>query len=172
MADNVDQLLRAGAPGDRVIVWAHNGHVTRDSRDMFDPDVRTMGEILSERHGEGYVAVGFAFGEGSFQAMVQAGSGEWALEEVVLGAPPAASLDAVLMAAAQSPALLLDMRQTAGELSNWLGHELETRETDAEFSFEDQRPAVAVPASRYHVLAFVPNTTRARPTATGHRPRR
>lgn len=172
IADNVDCLLQEAGNGGKVIVWAHNGHVTRDSLGMFDPDLETMGEVLAKRHGDEYVAVGFAFGEGSFQAMVQDGSGDWTLQEVTLGAPPAGSLDAVLMEAAQSPAFLLDLRQKTAELADWLNQELVTRECGAEFSFEEEGDAKVAPASRYDVLAFVPITTRARPNPTGHRPRR
>ncbi len=172
MADNVDHLIRDAGSDAKVIVWAHNGHVTRDSGGMFDSNLKTMGETLAERYGRAYFAVGFAFGAGSFQAMVEHDPGEWALTEVTLGAPPASSLDAALAAAAQSPASLLDMRQQQDCLAGWLSRELATRESGAVYSHQDENPAVIVPVSRYDAIAFVSQTTRARPTKTGHRPRR
>ncbi len=168
MADNVDHLIGDAGTDAKVIVWAHNGHVTRDSGGMFDPNLKTMGETLSERHGQAYFAVGFAFGQGSFQAMVEHDSGEWALRGVELGPPPAGSLDASLMAAAQSPASLLDTRQQESALASWLSQELATRESGALYDFADETPAIMVPASRYDAIAFVSNTTRARPTETVH----
>jgi len=172
MADNVNYLLHDGKPETKVIVWAHNGHVTRDSRGLFDPDVMTMGRMLSERHGDRYLAVGFAFGTGSFQAIVDADSDTAKLDDVHVGTPRDGCFDAVLMVAARTPGFLLDMRQQAGELTEWLHREQLSRETGAVFLSEEDMHARVIPAARYDVLAFVRHTTRARPNPTGHRPRR
>lgn len=172
MADNVDHIVGDGVPDARVIVWAHNGHITKDSRGLFDPDVMTMGRVLSERHGDRYLAVGFAFGTGSFQAIVDADSDAAKLDEVHVGAPQDGCFDAVLMGAARTPGFLLDMRQQAGELTEWLHREQLSRETGAVFRPEEDMHARVIPAARYDALAFVRHTTRARPNPTGHRPRR
>lgn len=56
---------------DRAVLWAHNGHVNRESnRSRSDGSkVPSMGHYLTERYGEDYYAVGFDFGSGSFQAL-------------------------------------------------------------------------------------------------------
>ncbi len=172
MADNVDHLLQDGGPEDRVIVWAHNGHVTRNSHGLFAPDVMTMGKYLVERHGDRYLAVGFTFGAGSFQAIVDADEDTARLEEIDVGTPRAGSLNRIFMDAAEGLGFQLDTRGQTGELASWLLREQRTRETGAVFASETEMYAQVLPAARYDVLAFVRDTTRSRPTATGHRPRR
>jgi erythromycin esterase len=169
MADNVDHLLERDGPDSKVIVWAHNGHVTRDSQGMFDPHLETMGQTLAARHGEAYLAVGLLFGKGSFQALVEDESGAWSLREVKVGPPPPGSLDEMLLALAQSPAFLLDTRRQPDPLTGWLSRAHASRDVGAVFTTEADMRLEFVPADRYDVLAFVPRTTRARPTTTGQR---
>lgn len=175
MADNVDCLLRDGRPGTKVAVWAHNGHVARDPRGLFvgadGPPPRPMGRWLAERHGDGYAAVGFAFGAGAFQAVLDPTVPDWAVEECAVGEPPAGSLDAVCLAAARSPAFVLPLHNRAGPLADWLGRERVTRDVGAAFWSEEDTHAPVDAAARYDALAFVARTTRARSTPTGRRPR-
>jgi erythromycin esterase len=66
MAENVAWLLKNGGPNNKVILWAHNGHVT------FNPKIslgfKPMGAHLRERFGKDYFVFGFSFFEGRFNA--------------------------------------------------------------------------------------------------------
>ncbi len=170
MAANVAWRLDQAPPGEKAVLLAHNGHVTRDSRGMFDPAVVTMGKCLAEQFGDDYLSVGMMFGQGSFQAIVDVETGNPRLDEVAIGAPPPGSLDAALMEATSTPASLLDMRLLPPDLRAWLAGPLIIREAGAPFEGESEMHSTIHPASRHDVLAFVRQTTRANPNPTGVRP--
>lgn len=96
-----------GASGPAV-VWAHNQHVAFDGFGHVRPDsgpLLSMGGHLREKLGDGYVCVGFAFGEGGFQASNETEG----LRPMAVPAPPADSLDAAL-AEVGLPLYALDLR--------------------------------------------------------------
>jgi erythromycin esterase len=63
MAENVAWWHDTYAPGAKMVLWAHNLHISR---------VRSwMGEHLTRRYGSGYLIVGQTFGYGSFNAILQ-----------------------------------------------------------------------------------------------------
>lgn len=70
MADNVDWLLEQAGPEARIVLWAHNGHVSRAGYQ----GVKSMGALLDERHGQDQVILGFLFHEGTYTA-IKAGEG-------------------------------------------------------------------------------------------------
>lgn len=59
MAENTGYLLESVGPTARAVVWAHNGHLMRDTSYV------TLGSALSRRFGSRFLSVGFSFGEGS-----------------------------------------------------------------------------------------------------------
>ena len=61
MAENVGWWHDTHAPGAKMVLWAHNGHVSRVPR--------LMGDHLSRRYGAGYLNVAQTFGTGSFNAV-------------------------------------------------------------------------------------------------------
>ncbi|MEV5887006.1 erythromycin esterase family protein [Streptomyces sp. NPDC052020] len=64
MAEAVTRLLDDD-PGARVVVWAHNGHITKGA---YGQRVPALGSKLRERYGEAYYALALFFGKGSFLA--------------------------------------------------------------------------------------------------------
>jgi erythromycin esterase len=95
MAENVDWILAHRPPGTKVVLWAHNGHVSKRPG--------AMGGFLSRRHGAEMVVVGFTFHEGRYTAVApgtglkandagpsEPGSIEWAFHQSGL---PRAILD-------------------------------------------------------------------------------
>jgi erythromycin esterase len=63
MAENVAWWHDTQAPGAKMVLWAHNMHISR---------IRSwMGEHLTRRYGAGYLNVGQTFGYGSFNAFLQ-----------------------------------------------------------------------------------------------------
>jgi erythromycin esterase len=67
MADNVDWYVQQLGVGAKVVLSAHNGHINKKGT---NPAYTNTGDWLSQRHGAGYLSIGFAFDTGSFNAMV------------------------------------------------------------------------------------------------------
>lgn len=113
MAATVSWLLdHEGADG--IALWGHNSHVGT-STDVYT--VEPMGSYLREAYGDGYHAVGFEFGHGSFRSR---GMRDGEVATFTVEDPPADSLSAALSAVADSP-LYLDLGAVENpELAAWL----------------------------------------------------
>lgn len=165
------QLERAG-PDVRAVVWAHNVHVMRAPLSYLASDELALGGHLSAALGERYYALGFAFGEGEFQANDRDESGAWGFRRYRLGAPPAGSLEASFVAAGRGDCLL-DLRSAPsdGAVGAWLssGHgqrwfggygiaaDLAARDGDV------SRLLPTTPRAEYDGLVFLARTTAATP---------
>ena len=161
MAENVEWILEQEAPQSSMVLWAHNGHVARDPRGIFDGAVVSMGMHLARRFERELVVVGFGFGAGAFQAMVTDEGGTRTLREVEVGPAPDDTLDSVL-ARTGFPAFVVDLRHADQDVARCLEQPHVTREIGAFFhGLEDMRQTI-VPAARYDALAFIATTTRAR----------
>jgi erythromycin esterase len=68
MAENVKWLLNYEGETSKMIVWAHNKHILKTKNTSAKEGYPSMGQRLSEFFGEAYYAMGFDFGEGSFNA--------------------------------------------------------------------------------------------------------
>lgn len=84
MAANVEWLLQQ-YPDEKMVIWAHNGHVAEADN--------WMGGHLAESLGDEYFSVAFSFHEGEYRAVDSSGSGQWihAAEPALVG-----SIDGVL----------------------------------------------------------------------------
>jgi erythromycin esterase len=67
MAKNVDWILAQAPPGTKIVLWAHNYHVSRR------PDA--MGGDLAQTHPKDMVVLGFAFNQGTYTAVGKNGVG-------------------------------------------------------------------------------------------------
>lgn len=159
MADNIKWIADQN-PGAKIIVWAHNGHIAHGGMPSYTP----MGSYLRKMFGSSYVNFGFAFNEGSFQA-IEAGKG---LHDFTVGPAPDASLDATL-ASAGLPIIALDLRQPPKQpaVTNWLKAAHQTRSIGAVFSNEQGASYFvrAAAPDMFNVLLFIEKTTAARPIA-------
>lgn len=110
MANNI-QWIAGQNPGARILVWAHNGHVSTAPAGGYEP----MGAYLRRMFSDKMVVFGFAFSQGSFQAILQGKS----LQDFTVPPAPSGSLDATL-AAAGKPLFLLDLRSApkTGPIAN------------------------------------------------------
>jgi erythromycin esterase len=63
MAENVAWWHDTQAPGEKMVLWAHNMHISRLKS--------WMGEHLTRRYGSGYLSIGQTFLSGSFNAVLQ-----------------------------------------------------------------------------------------------------
>jgi erythromycin esterase len=159
MADNVKWIADQN-PGAKIIVWAHNGHIAHGGSPSYTP----MGSYLRKMFGSLYVNFGFAFNEGSFQA-IEAGKG---LHDFTVGPAPDGSLDATL-ASAGLPIIALDLREPPSQpaVNHWLKAAHQTRSIGAVFSNEQAASyfVSAAASDMFNVLLFVEKTTAARPIA-------
>lgn len=105
MAENVAWLTQA-FPGERIILWAHNGHVGRAEF----MGMRPMGLNLAKAFGSDYLAVGFSTSRGTYTAMT---TGDWRVTPGnPLVPPPDRSIEQVLSDAGV-PMGILDIRDAA-----------------------------------------------------------
>lgn len=160
MAGVATWLLDQEGEAGKLALWAHDGHVARTN---FAGTTRTMGQELAGRLGAGYVATGFAFDRGGFQAVdMQDGGVPGGLREFRVEASPADHLDAVL-ARTDLPIAAFDLRRIDGPAAKWLSESVPKREVDA-FVRAPGPGFVALPVARaFDLLIFVAETSRARP---------
>lgn len=105
MAENVEWLAQA-FPGERIVLWAHNGHVSRAEF----MGMRPMGMNLAKAFGSDYLAVGFSTSGGTYTAMT---SGDWKVTQGnPLVPPPDRSIEQVFSDAGV-PMGILDIRDAA-----------------------------------------------------------
>jgi erythromycin esterase len=102
MAENVTWIRDQAGPNAKIAVWAHNDHINALRN--------AMGGYLRTAYGSDYVALGFAFGRGTFSAVGQSGNQILSLGTFASDTFPKLSIEAVF-AATGKPRLLLDTRQ-------------------------------------------------------------
>lgn len=161
MAENVAALLDLEGANAKAVLWAHNGHVTKQELDDQMMPTFPMGRRLNELFGRRHRVIGFAFNQGSFQA-IQRGGG---LVDHTVAPAPEGSLDAVL-ADAGIPVFLLDLATApAGPVSDWLASRPLSRHVGAVYSADEADTYLdpGDPRHAFDMLAFIERTTAARP---------
>ena len=160
MAENVRWILDSN-PGAKVVLWAHNAHVATGG----DWGVDSMGASLRRMFGNQMVVFGFAFNQGSFQAMEMPSPSKRGLRVFHVDPAPQGSLDAMLASAGLRIAAI-DLRALprAGAVADWFGQPRSTRNIGAAYS--ESRAAFylvnQVVHKKYDALLFVEKTTAAR----------
>ncbi|HSU16987.1 erythromycin esterase family protein [Longimicrobium sp.] len=152
MAENVAWIAAHHPTGTRMVLWAHNGHVSRAPG--------AMGAHLDHRFGSAYRVFGFAFGEGEYTAI-----GPRGLASYPAAAPEAGSVESVLRSTGM-PRFVLDLRGAAEEENGaWLAAPHAFRSIGAgamEHPFRD------TPVARYFdALVYFDQTTPSRPLPRG-----
>jgi Erythromycin esterase len=152
MAANVKWILDQ-SPEAKIVLWAHNGHVTTGNN-------WSMGSALRKMYDDRMVVFGFSFYEGSFQAMSQSGAG---LKIFTVPPAPVGSLDAAL-AASGHPLFALDLRQAAGPAGEWLRAAHKTRSIGAVYPEDSPYAFMSdqIVTEGYDALLFVAKATAAR----------
>ena len=107
MAQNIMYLLNQEKPDAKVVVWAHNGHINKNSG--------TMGGYLTNILRNEYYAIGFEFYSGSFQtknADLKIKSKDW--EVMTVEDPPIESLPWYMNKTGKDK-FFIDFRNTGAE---------------------------------------------------------
>lgn len=167
MAENVAWLL-AHEDADRAVVLAHNGHVKTGrfrARGGGDDAPETMGQHLRSRYGDGYYALGFEFGRGSFRALPdpdEEGSGS--LQSFTVDRGPDGAVPGVL-SAVDGEICLLDVETAAGDprVGEWLREDHPLHNVGSVHVGEEAAFVPVELATEYDGLLFVAETTAARP---------
>jgi len=156
MAENILSILAMEGPKARIVVSAHNGHVTKGVWG----DSRRLGSYLKEALDPDVLSFGFAFNRGSFQARHHETN---QVIEHTVGAAPEGSISWVL-AKVGLPLYIVDLRDApkAGPVAEWLRTAHPERSVGAVFN-PSWEPLPIAPGQHYDVLAFVEQTRRARP---------
>ena len=164
MASNL-QWIQAREGGAKVVLWAHNGHITQ--RRGAIAGANGMGWHLRQSLGAAYRPIGFAFREGGFQAMNQN-----RLQAFEVKPHGKCTLDAAL-AATGHPVLALDLRKhpVKGPVGHWLKSPQGTWCIESTFTpWKAWACILEVPIIEdYDALLFVNRTTSARPILMNRR---
>jgi erythromycin esterase len=167
MADNVEWLLES-ADAEPLVLWAHDAHLVRTEQVDRTTGIAatSLGGHLADAHGDDYVAVGFSFARGVFQAMSEGDDGEYDLREHHLDGPLPGTVDATL-AGLGEPLAFVDLRAAARDdaVADWLA---EPRpHFSAGGSYDDEDPTEYLTEYAYgeafDAVCFAEETTRARP---------
>ncbi|WP_317987998.1 FAD-dependent oxidoreductase [Hyalangium gracile] len=107
MAENAQWLLEQEGPSAKMVLWGHNAHVSLANALPNTP----LGRRLRAELGDSLYVFGFAFNQGSFQAMHSPQPGQQSQGLIVHTVPPArqGTLDAAL-ASVGLPLFALDLR--------------------------------------------------------------
>ena len=161
MADNVKWILDNN-PDAKIVLWAHNGHVAADSNHGYEP----MGASLRKMFGDRMVVFGFAFNQGSFQAVEMPFPSKKGLRNFTVAPAPEGSLDATLAAAGLRIAAI-DLRglPKQGPVAKWFGEPRATRSIGAGYGeeFAANFLDMQIAPKTYDAILFVEKTNAARP---------
>lgn len=165
MADNIKWIADQN-PGAKIVLWAHNGHVATASEGGFE----AMGAALRKMFGNQMIVFGFAFNQGSFQAVEMPFPSKRGLRNFNVGPAPEGSLDAMLASAGLNIAAI-DLRRLAnqGEVANWFREPRATKSIGAGYGEEfaaNFYPKQVAPKI-YDVILFIEKTTAAIPLPKG-----
>jgi erythromycin esterase len=115
MAENVAWLLDQAGPDAKIVLWAHNFHVSKSFADSkYFADSKPMGAYLRERYGDEMVVFGFSFYQGSFSTLDS-------LTAFPVELPPENSYE-YNFHSAELPRFFLDLRGLPPDspVTNWL----------------------------------------------------
>lgn len=117
MAENIAWLHQHADGGEKMVLWAHDGHIGAANRIQdAEPQVITMGTRLRQQFGTQYLALGLSFYQGAFNALGSGGPQAFTEQ-----APTRGSYNEVL-GGAGLPLYLLDLRAAPanGPVGQWL----------------------------------------------------
>ncbi len=154
---------------DRAVVWAHDTHLKRTDRTVDGATFPGLGGLLADRYGEDYYALGFDFDRGSVRAYAGPeidgeGLGEYGVDPLREPADDAAGTVTDAFGAVDAPAAVLDFDRAREDdrLAEWLDTPRERRDVGAVYR-EGRQTTVEPPGEAFDGLAFVRETTAARP---------
>jgi len=169
MAENVRWILNHEGPDAKIVLWAHNYHVSAENTEK----PTTMGEHLRATFGGQMVVFGFAFNQGGFQAVEMPFGYARGLHSFVAGPAEEGSYDAMLATTGLRLAAI-DLRKAAGqsEVGNWMKTPRATRSFGAGYSEQSAAGFFSkeVMPKLYDALFFIETTSSARAVNEADKP--
>ena len=172
MSESLLDALAARPAGTRAVLWGHNGHITKGPLRWMRTTDPGCGGFLRATLGEGYYALGFVFGSGSFQALHPDDEGKWWFRRYEHGPSPEGTVGAAFLAAGL-PASIVDLRTAPdqGPIRDWLEASCGIRSWGGHGVPDDPDAAVAegyglawtILAEDYDGLLFLESTQSATP---------
>lgn len=157
MAENVVWLLGQIGKDERMMVWAHNGHIQIDASTLL---AANMGTLLHERLGSDYLAAGFVLDEGSYRAWVK--PGEPVIADVAVG-PREPGWVSEAFARVGAPMFAVDLRGAPeGAVRDWLFAPHVLHSCGWLVSEAERKGSVDVLGRIFDVAIYVGSTTGAR----------
>ena len=104
MAENT-VWLRDYFEGEKIVVWAHNGHIAN----LEYGNTGMMGNYLNYALGDEYATIGFLFSQGTFTAVGMEGSQSMGLETQTLDTLPRENSLNAIMSYTQEPAFSIEL---------------------------------------------------------------
>jgi erythromycin esterase len=162
MAENILWILDHEGPDAKMVIWAHNMHVSTAPN--------WMGSHLRKALGQDMVVFSFAFNQGSFQAVETPFGFSSGIRPFTVEPAPEGSLDAVLAAAGLITAAI-DLRRlpTEGPVTEWWSVPRQTRSIGCCYAEQSASNYLAsqIVNQLYDGLLFVESTMSARPNPGG-----
>ena len=162
MAENIKRAVDAAPPKTGIVVWSHNGHISKGKENNTDP---LMGFHLRRFFGDAYYALGFSFNQGSFQARDYRPTGKRAVMSFNVSAAPAGTIDWYL-AQVGLKTYFVDLRKPPSDsVSRWLTTSRPMRLIGSYFNPDKQEFyfAPVTPGEDYDGFVYFDRTTRAHP---------
>lgn len=123
MADNIRWLAKTMQPHAPIVVWAHNGHVSR--KPLHQSHTDAMGRHLADHFGDAFVNLGFVFARGDFLAKDRNGV-DYPIRKFSLRNGPTDGVGPWLKSGGM-PIFALDLRTSpADSLRSWLSEPRKT----------------------------------------------
>lgn len=122
MAKNIEWILSHSKPGSKIVLWAHNAHVSKNISGY-----KPMGSCLNKIYGKDLIVFGFGFHEGRYTAIGKSGLGTYTTSSSAPGSFEWAFHKTGI------PQFIIDLRKAAessGE-SAWIKRELDFRSIGA-----------------------------------------
>jgi erythromycin esterase len=148
MAENVEWLLNVKYPTAKLVLWAHNYHISNLGR----ADRPSMGTWLKDRHGKDFYRLGFAFDHGTIRAFRP----QHGLDIQTVPAALPNSVEAMLRE--DGSLVFVNLRDLPqGVLLDWLNGAVWQREVGAVWdpSYADNYYTTVKLAQRFDGLIFV-----------------
>jgi erythromycin esterase len=129
MAENIGWLLSMQPPGSKIVVWAHDNHISRGDDPVKENNIYggiSMGAHLSKKFGGAYKAFGLSSYTGTYWAQVSYSDFKQ-LDCPLLPAPGGSLDEALHEIAARTHRPLLFMRMDDARQQPWLSQPIPTR---------------------------------------------
>lgn len=157
MADNASWILNQAEPGEKIVLWAHNGHV------------RHLDQDLTDLQGLDVVSVGFTFYDGEFMAygydQNRRLDGQLIPRHAPL--PPPDSYEHYFQSAGL-PSFILDLQEVpaGSEATDWLHQSLALRSVGCCFYYEKpetHHSYMPILAEEFDLIVFLEQTSPSAP---------